>query len=242
MISLTAGVISTNVWRAWVRDIQEKSSFFLSFLSKMYTYADILSCLFWFNCFSVRPALVLQPVKLLYLVLQGFYRGAGMVAALQAVKPEEWPIGQRIACPKCGREGKAGVSTFRAKGREYTYLVVNHADGRKCIVGRADKVVLQTVKPETEAEVARLREENARLREENRQLREAIARVYGARLVQAGPRERECLRLVAIQRKTGLPEDVRKTAWSTLHALAGDGSVDWVAVRLEEFERLRDYL
>ena len=48
----------------------------------------------------------------------------------------EWPVGRRIACPKCGREGKAGLSTFRAKGREYTYYVVNHPDARKCVIKR----------------------------------------------------------------------------------------------------------
>jgi len=175
------------------------------------------------------------------------------VAALQAVKPEEWPAGQRVKCPRCGREGKAGVSVFRAKGREYAYLVVNHSDGKKCVVARADKAVLQAVKPvlqsvkpeeveKLKARVAELEEENARLREENRQLREAIAKVCEARVAWAGPRERECLRLVAIQRKTGLPEDVRKPAWSILHALAGERSVDWVAVRMDAFEQLRGYL
>jgi len=171
------------------------------------------------------------------------------MAALQAVKPEEWPAGQRVKCPKCGREGKAGVSLFKVKGREYVYLVVNHSDGRKCVVARAGKAVLQSVKQASGEDALRLREENeklkaevARLREENRQLREAIAKVYEARIAWAGQRERECLRLAAIQRKTGLPEDVRKPAWSILHALAGEHSVDWVAVRMDAFEQLRGYL
>ncbi|MCC6064673.1 MAG: DNA replication initiation control protein YabA, partial [Thermofilum sp.] len=120
-----------------------------------------------------------------------------------SVKPEGWPAGQRVKCPKCGREGKAGVSVFKAKGKEYVYLVVNHSDGRKCVIARADKAVLQAVKPEEavlqavkpvlqsvkpeeveklKARIAELEEENARLREENRQLREAIAKVYGARI------------------------------------------------------------
>ena len=58
-----------------------------------------------------------------------------MVTA-QVSGTERWPVGQRVVCPKCGREGKAGINTFRAKGREYTYLVVNHADARKCVIGR----------------------------------------------------------------------------------------------------------
>jgi FtsZ-binding cell division protein ZapB len=181
------------------------------------------------------------------------------VAALQSVKPEEWPVGQRIKCLRCGREGKAGISAFRAKGREYVYLVVNHADGRKCVIARADKAVLQAVKPvlqsvkpeeveklreeneRLKAEVARLEEENARLREENRQLRETIAAVYNARIVQAGPYERMCVRRVA-WRESKLPPEVRETGWSILKALAGERSVDWVAVRMDAFEQLRGFL
>jgi hypothetical protein len=174
------------------------------------------------------------------------------MAALQSVKPEEWPVGQRIKCPRCASEGKAGISTFRAKGREYVYLVVNHADGRKCVVARADKPVLQAVKPVLQSvkpeEVEKLREENerlkaevARLREENRQLREAIAAVYNARIAQAGPYERMCVRKVA-WRESKLPPEVRELGWSILKALAGDNSVDWVAVRMDAFEQLRGFL
>jgi len=174
------------------------------------------------------------------------------MAALQAVKPEEWPAGQRVKCPRCGREGKAGVSVFRAKGREYVYLVVNHSDGRKCVIARADKAVLQAVKPvlqsvkpeeveKLKARIAELEEENARLREENRQLREAIAKVYEARIVQAGSYERMCVRRVA-WRESKLPPEVRETGWSILKALAGEHSVDWVAVRMDAFEQLRGFL
>ena len=178
-----------------------------------------------------------------------------METGLQAVKPEEWPVGSHIKCPRCGARGKAGVSVFRAKGREYVYLVVNHPSGRKCIVGRppaaAERAILQTVKRGGEeerlreeneklrAELERLRAENERLREENRQLREAVAAVYNAKLVRAGEWERECLRKVAIQRRTGLPEEVRATAWRILGALAGE---DWAAVRLEAFEQLARFL
>jgi predicted RNase H-like nuclease (RuvC/YqgF family) len=143
-------------------------------------------------------------------------------------------------CPKCGREGKAGVSVFRAKGKEYTYLVVNHSDGKKCVIARADSAVLQTAKPVLQSvkpEVEQLRRENAelkaevaRLKEENARLREAIATLREAVIAQAGPRERECLRLVAIQKKSGLPEEVKQPAQRILHALAGERSVDWVAV------------
>jgi len=65
---------------------------------------------------------------------------------------ESWPVGQHVKCPRCGREGKAGISVFKAKGREYTYYVVNHADARKCVIGRVrgPKAEVPTVKPITE--------------------------------------------------------------------------------------------
>ena len=172
------------------------------------------------------------------------------MAALQAVKPEEWPVGQRVICPRCGREGKAGVSVFRAKGREYVYLVVNHSDGRKCVIARADRAALQSVKPvlppvkpeeveKLKARIAELEEENARLREENKQLREVVTKVREAVIVQAGPRERMCVRKVA-WRESRLPKEVRDLGWSILKALAGENSVDWVAVRKDVFERLSE--
>ena len=58
------------------------------------------------------------------------------VVTARASGTESWPVGQRVVCPKCGKGGKAGISVFRAKGREYTYYVVNHPDARKCVVAR----------------------------------------------------------------------------------------------------------
>jgi hypothetical protein len=169
------------------------------------------------------------------------------MAALQAVKPEEWPVGQRIKCPKCGGEGKAGVSVFKAKGREYVYLVVNHSDGRKCVIARADKAVLQSVKQAAGEDALRLREENeklkaevARLREENRQLREAIATVYNAKIAWAGPQERRGFYLAAVRHRKGeVPAELRPVIDGLLETLS---SVDWVAVRLDAFEQLRGFL
>ena len=53
------------------------------------------------------------------------------------VKPvEEWRVGEHVTCPRCGKVGKVAISTFRAKGKEYTYWVVNHPDKRKCVIER----------------------------------------------------------------------------------------------------------
>jgi hypothetical protein len=78
-----------------------------------------------------------------------------------------WSVGQRVICPRCGREGKAGISIFKAKGREYVYHVVSHADARKCIIARADsteeaeKIVDLAASSE---EVEKLKSELARVR------------------------------------------------------------------------------
>lgn len=184
---------------------------------------------------------------------------------------EEARLGEVVKCPKCGREGKLSLHYVYAKGFKYTYLAVAHEafyggrkSTRRCSLKllkrepakpSAKQVGLEAaakpvheeaekLKEENErlkSELARLEEENARLKEENRQLREAIARVYEARIVQAGPHERMCVRKVA-WRESGLPKEVRDLGWSILKALAGDNSVDWVAVRLDAFEQLRGYL
>jgi hypothetical protein len=177
---------------------------------------------------------------------------------------EEARLGETVKCPKCGREGKLSLHYVYAKGFKYTYLAVAHEafyggrkSTRRCSLKllkkepakpSAKQVRLEAAaKPEQE-EAARLKEENerlkaevARLREENRQLREAIARVYEARIVQAGSYERMCVRKVA-WRESKLPPEVRENGWSILKALAGEHSVDWVAVRMDAFEQLRGYL
>jgi hypothetical protein len=66
-----------------------------------------------------------------------------------------WSVGRHVICPRCGRNGKAGISVFKAKDHEYVYRVVNHADGRKCIIARADD------KPKEVERLARLEEHAA---------------------------------------------------------------------------------
>jgi hypothetical protein len=161
----------------------------------------------------------------------------------------------RITCPRCGKEGV--LERYTSQGK--VYLRVRHMEGGKrrlCYLGPEKPLRKRSVPPaasseeverlreeneKLKSELARLEEENARLKEENRQLREAIAKVYEARIVQAGSYERMCVRRVA-WRESGLPKEVRDLGWSILKALAGDNSVDWVAVRMDAFEQLRGYL
>jgi len=161
----------------------------------------------------------------------------------------------RITCPRCGKEGV--LERYTSQGK--VYLRVRHVEGGKrrlCYLGPEKPLRKRSASPAAsseeaarlreenerlKSELARLEEENARLKEENRQLREAIAKVYEARIVQAGSYERMCVRRVA-WRESKLPPEVRETGWSILKALAGDNSVDWVAVRLDAFEQLRGFL
>jgi len=176
---------------------------------------------------------------------------------------ENWEgrVGERVVCPKpgCGKPGVLAIDTFRAKGRVYTYLVVRHYEGdkvRRCVIKRITEhakhakpeEAAKPAKPE-EAEVAQLRQRIAELERENEQLRAqlaqaqaqaeqlrvALANVFNARIAQAGPREREALRLKFIAKKGGLSPEVSETAVSLMHKLVSE---DWVAVRLSEFEAL----
>jgi len=50
-------------------------------------------------------------------------------------------VGQKVACPKCGKEGIVAVDTFRAKGKTYRYLVIRHyMNGKthRCVIGKLD--------------------------------------------------------------------------------------------------------
>jgi seryl-tRNA synthetase len=173
-------------------------------------------------------------------------------------------VGERVVCPKpgCGKPGILALDTFRAKGRVYTYLVVRHYEGdkvRRCVIKRITEPAkhakpeeaAKPAKPEEaeEAEVAQLRQRVAELERENErlrsqlaqaqaqveQLRVALVNAFNARIAQAGPREREALRLKFIAKKGGLSPEVSETAVSLIHALVRE---DWVAVRLSDFEAL----
>jgi transposase-like protein len=180
-----------------------------------------------------------------------------------AANMQNWVVGQEVECPKCGKRGKVGIDKFRAGGKEYYYWTVRHYEGhrvRRCVIARtngpekplrrrgvtaapAASEEVEKLREENErlrSELARLEEENARLREENRQLREAIATVYNARLVQAGPQERRGFYLAAVRHRKGeVPRELRPVIDGMLETLS---SVDWVAVRMDAFEQLRGLL
>ena len=89
-------------------------------------------------------------------------------------------IGNRVTCPKCGKEGIVRVLRTRKKGREYLYLVVRHYDeNRYCIIKRVniesiegieDVLKLISELEELKKNVRSLEKENKELKEENEEL------------------------------------------------------------------------
>jgi len=170
--------------------------------------------------------------------------------------------GQKVVCPECKRVGIVAIDTFKVKGKVYSYLVVRHYEAgktRRCVISPAKPAkpeAAKPAKPEEAEEVAQLRRRVAELERENEQLRAllaqahaeaeqlrvALANVYNARIAQAGPSEREALRLKFIAKKGGLSPEVSETAVSLMHKLAGPGSADWVAVRLDAWQALERFL
>jgi hypothetical protein len=130
------------------------------------------------------------------------------------VKPVEgWPVGQRIECPKCGKPGVARVYTFKAKGREYTYWVVNHKD-KKCIIKRIEehKAEAKTAPITTFAEEATAEEVPARVQAQVQVEEEGVE---GAKPVE-----------VPIYKEIGpIPSEVDKAAWYSTKIAASWGSV-----------------
>jgi hypothetical protein len=130
------------------------------------------------------------------------------------VKPVEgWPVGQRIVCPKCGEPGVARVYTIRAKGHEYTYWMVNHAD-KKCVIKRvsarereaAGTAPITAFAEETPARVQARAQVQVQVEEEG---------VEGAKPVE-----------VPIYREWGpIPEGVDRAAWYSVKIAASWGSV-----------------
>jgi transcription elongation factor Elf1 len=58
------------------------------------------------------------------------------VESANLTRLEDWPLERHVKCPKCGRTGKVKVSTVKAKGETYRYLIVVHPDAKKCVIGK----------------------------------------------------------------------------------------------------------
>jgi hypothetical protein len=166
--------------------------------------------------------------------------------------------GQKVVCSECGRVGIVAIDTFKVKGKVYSYLVVRHYEGgktRRCVISPAKPAKTEAAKPAKpeEAEVAQLRQRVAELERENEQLRAqlaqaqaqveqlrvALANAFNAQIALAREYERMCLKQHFIDKKGGLPPEVRETARGILSALVSE---DWVAVRLGAWQALERFL
>jgi hypothetical protein len=126
------------------------------------------------------------------------------------VKPVEgWPVGQRIKCPKCGREGVARVYTIRAKGHEYVYLMVNHADG-KCVIKRVSA---------REREAAGTAPITAFTEEVPAQAQVQV------QVEEEGVEEAKPVEVPALKFAGPIPEGVDRTAWYAMVVAASWGSL-----------------
>jgi len=164
------------------------------------------------------------------------------------VKPEDLirrhDVGKVVVCPKCGLTGKVVIEVFRKGSRTYYYLavrhVVKHARVRRCWIRRLEerevsetKGVVSESTSETkgrvsESELERLRRENEELR---RRVSELSARleqmqvvrdwIVGARAsaLVLGRDHVEALKAVYIDKRSGLPVDVREMARSVMWRL-----------------------
>jgi hypothetical protein len=56
----------------------------------------------------------------------------------------EWPIGETIACPVCGKPGKASITTAKGARERYVYRVVYHSATERCIIKGAVAKVTAT--------------------------------------------------------------------------------------------------
>jgi hypothetical protein len=139
---------------------------------------------------------------------------AGRQVVAATVKPVEgWPVGQRVKCPKCGREGVARVYTVRAKGHEYTYWMVNHAD-KKCVIKRVSA---------REREAAGTAPITAFAEGAPAQVRAQVPARAPAEV--EGVEEAKPVEVPALKFAGPIPEGVDKTAWYAMVVAASWGSL-----------------
>jgi hypothetical protein len=72
--------------------------------------------------------------------------GAGKFAISERVREvvPEWPIGETVVCPECGKPGKASITTAKGAREKYVYRVVYHSASERCIVKGAVAKITET--------------------------------------------------------------------------------------------------
>jgi hypothetical protein len=148
---------------------------------------------------------------------------AGKFAVSEAVREvvPEWPIGETIACPVCGRPGKASITTAKGARERYVYRVVYHGATERCVIKGAVAKVTES------GEVVRVG--GARGRRAGRAAAPAAAPVtaFAEEVPAQAPAEVEAepVEVPALKFAGPIPEGVDRTAWYAMVVAASWGSL-----------------
>jgi hypothetical protein len=101
---------------------------------------------------------------------------------------EVWKVGEKVACPKCGRQGVVAIERVAAKGHHYWYAVVRHYEPpdyrvQKCYIRRVEGPSERVEVPPVMAE--------PRAEPKPREPMEARAETVPSRQIPSKPEERE---------------------------------------------------
>jgi len=158
-------------------------------------------------------------------------------------------IGRIVSCPKCGEQGRVSVERVSIKGHTYHYLTVRHPKGhaytKRCLIRRlteeevsklvskqAKVTVTKTVTKQEEIlspeEVSKLKYQLEQLKQENEQLKAQLQvlqnvqhSILAAKSLTINREQAEALKLTYIDKRSGLPAEIRETARSVLWGIVG---------------------
>jgi hypothetical protein len=163
----------------------------------------------------------------------------GKFAVTEAVRElvPDWPAGQTVTCPKCGRPGTASFTTARGSGGKYVYRVVWHSATERCLVPGAVARVTESgevvpltprgkaAKAKTKAGAgARAVEAPPARAAETARLEEAAEEGELGRVVEEVRRLAESLRPAEAARAEALPEWEDKAWWYALKVAKSEGA------------------
>jgi hypothetical protein len=161
---------------------------------------------------------------------------SGVTEAVRELVPD-WPAGQTVTCPKCGKPGTASFTTGRGSGGKYVYRVVWHSASDRCFITGAVAKITETgevvpLTPKGKAAKAKTKvEAGARAVEAPPARAAEAARLEGAaeegelgRVVEEVRRLAESLRPAEVARLEALPEWEDKAWWYALKVAKSEGA------------------
>jgi len=164
----------------------------------------------------------------------------GKFAVTEAVRElvPDWPAGQTVTCPKCGKPGTASFTTGRGSGGKYVYRVVWHSASDRCFITGAVAKVTESgevvpLTPRREAAKAKTKAEAGARAVEAPPARAAeAARLEAAaeegelgRVVEEVRRLAESLRPAEAAKAEALPEWEDKAWWYALKVAKSEGAL-----------------